>query len=229
MHALRLAARRVVAAPTSAIPRTLAGRAAAMSTDAAAAAAPAAPAAAATETPAAPAASPIAGTGYGAFSTPATQTLFDTRSTRSSYRPQGQQGELYGGDAALSYATGGLEQPKPSVMHVKATFNNTLVTITNPNGDALASSSGGQAGFKKANRAGYEPAYQATKLALEKLEAKLGDSAKINGLHVKFSGFGPGRDAAWKCIGALGWPVNVVEDVTPIAHGGCRPRKARRL
>ncbi|KAJ3372898.1 hypothetical protein GGF31_001435 [Allomyces arbusculus] len=117
----------------------------------------------------------------------------------------------------------------PLVMHVQATFNNTLITITNTKGDAIASSSGGNAGFKKAQRAGYEPAYQAARIALAKVEDKQGESAKMHGVHVKFKGFGPGRDAAWKAVLALGWKVAKVEDVTPIAHGGCRPRKARRL
>ncbi|KNE61214.1 hypothetical protein AMAG_06962 [Allomyces macrogynus ATCC 38327] len=117
----------------------------------------------------------------------------------------------------------------PLVMHVQATFNNTLITITTTKGDAIASSSGGNAGFKKAQRAGYEPAYQAARIALAKVEDKQGESAKMHGVHVKFKGFGPGRDAAWKAVLALGWKVAKVEDVTPIAHGGCRPRKARRL
>jgi small subunit ribosomal protein S11 len=133
--------------------------------------------------------------------------------------------------AGLNYFRARSEIPviRPNILHVKATFNNTLITVTNDQGNVIAWSSGGGAGFKKANRAGYEPAYQATKLALNKVKTKLGDIIKQNGMHVKLKGFGPGRDAAWKCVLAEGWKVQTVEDVTPIAHGGCRPRKARRL
>ncbi|KAI9217983.1 hypothetical protein BC828DRAFT_389821 [Blastocladiella britannica] len=190
-----------------------------------------------TPAPAAPAASPSAS---------AETTAAPAAPVTSSYVPRGSYGSSIGQhfdtNATATFAMGraggnayggaGSHQmpvPEPYIVHVGASFNNTTITVTTPSGNAVAVCSGGTAGFKKANRAGYEPAYQATKQALDKFEAKVGDTARSFALHLKFKGFGPGRDAAWKCVQANGWPVVMVQDVTPIAHGGCRPRKARRL
>ncbi|PVU97808.1 hypothetical protein BB559_001887 [Furculomyces boomerangus] len=113
------------------------------------------------------------------------------------------------------------------ILHVKATSNNTLLTLTTNSGDAVATSSGGAAGFKKAGRSGHEAAYQATIKLIEKINSK---NIVINGLELKFKGLGPGRDACFKALRSVtNWPVVRISDVTPIPFNGCRPRKARRL
>ncbi|KAK9768814.1 hypothetical protein K7432_000246 [Basidiobolus ranarum] len=112
-------------------------------------------------------------------------------------------------------------------LSVHASYNNTIVTLTNPEGKVLVNASGGTCGFKKANRGGYEPAYQATTKVIEKTK-ELG--LNISGLHIKLRGFGPGRDAAFKAVRSLSaWNVTRITDTTPVPFNGCRPRKPRRL
>ncbi|KAL7749899.1 28S ribosomal protein S11, mitochondrial [Sorochytrium milnesiophthora] len=153
----------------------------------------------------------------------------------SSYTPRGQSSATSEfvmrspASAAFEHDSSIFAQQVPNILHVRCSFNNTVVSLTTPQGDCIAWASGGTVGFKKANRAGYEPAFQATRKVLDKVEAKLGPDVKRTGVHVKFKGFGPGKDAVWKGVRALGWMVKMVEDATPVAHAGCRPRKARRL
>ncbi|KAG0169672.1 hypothetical protein DFQ28_003480 [Apophysomyces sp. BC1034] len=115
----------------------------------------------------------------------------------------------------------------PHQLHINATFNNTIVTLTRPNGSPLITTSGGTAGFKKAQRSGYEAAHQAAMQLLEKMQAK---NLQVNNLHMILKGFGPGRDAAFKAlVSGSTWNVGRITDATPIPFGGCRPKKARRL
>lgn len=110
------------------------------------------------------------------------------------------------------------------IVHVKATFNNTLVTITDTNGDVLASISAGTLGFKgsrkstpfAAQRAAEEAAVRARKLGLNEVE-------------VRVKGPGSGRESAVTALQGVGLKVLSIEDVTPIPHNGCRPRKRRRV
>ncbi|OLY84424.1 30S ribosomal protein S11 [Smittium mucronatum] len=121
-----------------------------------------------------------------------------------------------------------LSKHQSHVLHVKASSNNTLLSLTNLNGDVLVASSGGcLTGFKKAGRAGHEAAYQATAKLIEKAAAK---NLSITGLELKFKGLGPGREACFKALRTLSdWHIMRISDVTPIPFNGCRPRKARRL
>ncbi|ORX54590.1 translational machinery component [Hesseltinella vesiculosa] len=115
----------------------------------------------------------------------------------------------------------------PFQLHVNASFNNTIVTLTRPNGSPLVSASGGSAGFKKAQRSGYEAAHQAATQLLDKMNAK---NLQVPNVHIILKGFGPGRDAAFKALVAgANWNVRRITDATPIPFGGCRPKKARRL
>ncbi|KAI8079928.1 uncharacterized protein BX664DRAFT_341833 [Halteromyces radiatus] len=115
----------------------------------------------------------------------------------------------------------------PYQLHVNASFNNTIITLTRPNGSPLVTTSGGSAGFKKAQRSGYEAAHQAAIQLLEKMQAK---NLQISNVHIILKGFGPGRDAAFKALVAgAAWNVRRITDATPVAFGGCRPKKARRL
>ena len=110
------------------------------------------------------------------------------------------------------------------IAHVKATFNNTLVTITDTNGDVLVSASSGTMGFKgsrkstpfAAQRAAETAANQARKLGLTEVE-------------VKVKGPGSGREGAITALQAAGLRILSIEDITPIPHNGCRPRKKRRV
>lgn len=110
------------------------------------------------------------------------------------------------------------------VAHIKATFNNTQVTITDMNGDVLCRASAGTVGFKgtrkstpfAAQRAVEQAAAAARKFGLQEVE-------------VKVKGPGSGRDAAITALQTSGFRIHSIEDVTPIPHNGCRPRKRRRV
>lgn len=110
------------------------------------------------------------------------------------------------------------------VVHVRATFNNTLITITDMNGDTLSRASAGTIGFKgsrkstpfAAQRAAEQAANQAKKMGLMEVE-----------VHVK--GPGSGRESAITALEAAGLKIISIEDVTPIPHNGCRPPKKRRV
>jgi small subunit ribosomal protein S11 len=115
----------------------------------------------------------------------------------------------------------------PHQLHINATFNNTIITLTRPNGAPLVTASGGSAGFKKAARSGYEAAHQAALQLLDKMNAK---NLQVPNVHIVLKGFGPGRDAAFKAlVSGSPWNVKRITDATPIPFGGCRPKKARRL
>ena len=110
------------------------------------------------------------------------------------------------------------------IAHVKASFNNTTVTITDVNGETLCWASAGTVGFKgsrkstpfAATRAAEEAANKAKKYGLQEIE-----------VHV--SGAGSGRESAVTALQASGLKITAVEDHTPIPHNGCRPRKRRRV
>ncbi|KAF9930921.1 hypothetical protein BGZ65_005125 [Modicella reniformis] len=106
-------------------------------------------------------------------------------------------------------------------------MNNTILTLTDSNGDPITTQSAGSAGLKKAARAGPEAGYQAMTKLIEKVEEK---NVHIQTLHVLMRGFGSGRDTAFKAIRAkTNWDIRRITDSTPIPFNGCRPPKARRL
>jgi len=111
-----------------------------------------------------------------------------------------------------------------AVAHVKATFNNTIVTITDMNGDTLATGSAGASGFKGSRKSTPFAAQQAAELAASKAR-KLG----VVEVEVKVKGPGSGRESAMRALQAAGLKILSIEDVTPIPHNGCRPRKRRRV
>ncbi|HUU58429.1 MAG TPA: 30S ribosomal protein S11 [Phycisphaerae bacterium] len=111
------------------------------------------------------------------------------------------------------------------IAHIKATFNNTLVTITDPNGDALVSVSAGSVGGFKGSR-------KSTPYAASRAAEAAGQKARKMGLveiEVKVNGPGSGRESAITSLQAAGLKVTSIEDVTPIPHNGCRPPKKRRV
>jgi len=110
------------------------------------------------------------------------------------------------------------------VAHIKATFNNTLVTITDPAGNVLSWSSAGVQGFK-GSRKGTPFAAQ---LAAQDAARKAMDHGMRN-VDVFVKGPGAGREAALRALQAAGLSVNLIRDVSPIPHNGCRPPKRRRV
>jgi small subunit ribosomal protein S11 len=110
------------------------------------------------------------------------------------------------------------------VAHIKATFNNTLVTITDPSGNVVSWSSAGVQGFK-GSRKGTPFAAQ---LAAQDAARKAMDHGMRN-VDVFVKGPGAGREAALRALQAAGLGVNLIRDVSPIPHNGCRPPKRRRV
>jgi small subunit ribosomal protein S11 len=110
------------------------------------------------------------------------------------------------------------------VAHIKATFNNTSVTITDTKGDTLCWSSAGTSGFKGSRKSTPFAGQCAAQQAAEKAK-KFG----IKDIDVKVRGPGSGRESAITALEAAGLKIKSIEDVTPLPHNGCRPRKKRRV
>jgi small subunit ribosomal protein S11 len=110
------------------------------------------------------------------------------------------------------------------VVHIKATFNNTLITITDTAGDTICTSSAGCVGFKGARKS--------TPFAASQAAARAAGTAMRNGvreIEVKVKGPGPGRESAIAALQQAGLRIASIEDVTPLPHNGCRPPKRRRV
>lgn len=108
--------------------------------------------------------------------------------------------------------------------YVHASFNNTIVSLTDPNGNLVAWASAGNSGFKGPKKA--------TPYAASVVVKKAADKAAVFGLkdvHVFVTGIGNGRDGALRALNASGFNVLSIKDMTPVAHNGCRPRRARRM
>ncbi len=110
------------------------------------------------------------------------------------------------------------------IAHIQATFNNTIVTITDMNGNAIAWSSAGIVGFKGARKGTPFAAQMATEDA-----AKKAMEHGVRTIHVYVKGPGAGREAALRTLQAAGFNITLIRDVTPIPHNGCRPPKRRRV
>ena len=111
-----------------------------------------------------------------------------------------------------------------AICHVKATFNNTIITITDPTGEVLCWDSAGTIGFKGSRKSTPFAAQRAAETVAEKAR-KLG----VREVEVKVKGPGSGRESAITALQAAGIAVRSIEDVTPLPHDGCRPRKKRRV
>lgn len=110
------------------------------------------------------------------------------------------------------------------VAHIKATFNNTTVTITDTKGDTLCWASAGTCGFKGSRKSTPFAGQCASQQAAEKAQ-KFG----VREVEVRVKGPGSGRESAITALQQAGLNVKVIEDRTPIPHNGCRPRKKRRV
>lgn len=109
-------------------------------------------------------------------------------------------------------------------VHIQATFNNTIITVTDKMGGALTASSAGANGFRGSKKGTAFAAGVAAEKALE--QAKKNHS--LNSVDVYVSGIGLGRDAAIRAISSVGIKIDSITDVTPIAHGGVRPKGERK-
>jgi small subunit ribosomal protein S11 len=110
------------------------------------------------------------------------------------------------------------------VAHIRSTFNNTIITITDTNGNSIAWSSAGNVGYKGSRKS----TPFAAQLAAESA-AKTAMEHGMRTVEVMVKGPGAGREAAIRSLQAAGLEVNMIKDVTPIPHNGCRPPKRRRV
>lgn len=110
-------------------------------------------------------------------------------------------------------------------VHIYASFNNTIVTFTDPHGGALAASSAGACGFRGSKKGTAYAAQVATEKAGQVAKQQYG----LGKVDVYVKGIGLGRDSAIRTINTLGMQVEMIRDVTGVAHGGVRPPKARRI
>jgi small subunit ribosomal protein S11 len=111
-----------------------------------------------------------------------------------------------------------------AIVHIKASFNNTLITITDVEGGAICTSSAGCVGFKGARKS--------TPFAASQAAQRAASTAMRNGVReveVQVKGPGPGRESAIAALQQAGLRISSIEDVTPLPHNGCRPSKRRRV
>lgn len=110
------------------------------------------------------------------------------------------------------------------VAHVNASFNNTIITITDPFGNAVSWSSAGANGFKGSRKSTPYAAQIAAEVAGRKAQEH-----GMKTLEVKVKGPGSGRESALRALSSIGFAITAIKDVTPIPHNGCRPPKRRRV
>lgn len=110
------------------------------------------------------------------------------------------------------------------VAHISATFNNTLITIADAQGNAISWSSAGSQGFKGSRKSTPYAAQVAAEDAARKAQEH-----GMKTLEVQVKGPGSGRESALRALQAAGFTITAIRDVTPIPHNGCRPRKRRRV
>ena len=113
---------------------------------------------------------------------------------------------------------------KKGVVHVRSTFNNTIITITDLQGNTIAWASSGTVGFKGSRKS----TPFAAQLAAEKV-AKIAMDKGLKSVDVLLQGPGSGKEAAMRTIKSIGLVVDNLKDITPSPHNGCRPKKRRRM
>jgi len=133
--------------------------------------------------------------------------------------------EIGGGEPEIKiHKAKGSKNVTRGIVHVTATFNNTLVSVTDSNGNAIGWSSAGKMGFKGSRKS---TAYAAQVVSQDACRQAMGHGLKEVDVRVK--GPGSGRESAVRAVQGLGLEVLSINDVTPIPHNGCRPKKARRV
>jgi small subunit ribosomal protein S11 len=189
--------------------------------------------------PASAAAPPAVSTDAPAPVTPATPapapTAEPTKAIRATKPKTKKEGAGEGAKVSLSLDGGDAEKPKivkakgsknvsAGVAHILATFNNTIVSITDLNGNVIGWSSAGKVGFKGSRKS---TAYAAQLVAQDACRQAMGHGLKE--VEVLVKGPGAGRESAVRAIQAIGLDISVIRDVTPVPHNGCRPPKQRRV
>ncbi len=111
-----------------------------------------------------------------------------------------------------------------AVAHIHATFNNTIVSFSDPSGNTVCWSSGGRIGYKGSRKGTPYAAQLAARNAAEQAQ-----DHGVRSVEVRVKGPGPGRESAIRAVAASGLDIRSIRDVTPIPHNGCRPRKRRRV
>jgi small subunit ribosomal protein S11 len=155
------------------------------------------------------------------------------RTPKPKTKKEGATGE--GAKVSLSLDGGDAEKPKivkakgsknvsAGVAHILATFNNTIVSITDLTGNVIGWSSAGKVGFKGSRKS---TAYAAQLVAQDACRQAMGHGLKE--VEVLVKGPGAGRESAVRAIQAIGLDISVIRDVTPVPHNGCRPPKQRRV
>ena len=133
--------------------------------------------------------------------------------------------EIGGGEEEIKiHKAKGSKNVTRGIVHVTATFNNTLVSVTDTNGNAIGWSSAGKMGFKGSRKS---TAYAAQVVSQDACRQAMGHGLKEVDVRVK--GPGSGRESAVRAVQGLGLEILSIRDVTPIPHNGCRPKKARRV
>ena len=110
------------------------------------------------------------------------------------------------------------------IAHIHASFNNTIVTITDRQGNALSWATSGGSGFRGSRKSTPFAAQVAAEVA-----GRAAQEQGIKNLDVRIKGPGPGRESSVRALGALGIKITSISDVTPVPHNGCRPKKRRRI
>ena len=133
--------------------------------------------------------------------------------------------EIGGGEEEIKiHKAKGSKNVTRGVVHVTATFNNTLVSVTDANGNAIGWSSSGKMGFKGSRKS---TAYAAQVVSQDACRQAMGHGLKE--VEVRVKGPGAGRESAVRAIQAVGLEISIIKDVTPVPHNGCRPPKQRRV
>ena len=110
------------------------------------------------------------------------------------------------------------------IAHVHASFNNTIITITDTQGNALSWATSGGAGFKGSRKSTPFAAQVAAETA-----GKAAQEFGVKNVEVRIKGPGPGRESSVRALNAIGLKITAIQDVTPVPHNGCRPPKKRRI
>ena len=110
------------------------------------------------------------------------------------------------------------------IAHVHASFNNTIITITDRQGNALSWATSGGAGFKGSRKSTPFAAQVAAETA-----GKAAQEYGVKNIEVRIKGPGPGRESSVRALNSIGLKITAIQDVTPVPHNGCRPHKKRRI
>ena len=119
----------------------------------------------------------------------------------------------------------GKVQVNDAIAHIQASFNNTIVVITDRQGNALTWATSGGCGFRGSRKS----TPFAAQVAAEKAGTAAAEGYGVKNLEVRVKGPGPGRESAVRALNNVGFRITHIEDVTPIPHNGCRPPKRRRV